>query len=233
VFITLVVPTITQYDRLLTMLETVHAGTRVPDKIVVLNNGKEWQLGAPFTHLYNIWHTNPENKGVAGSCNQALSFASAAQDGWWLHANDDIEISPTIIADLEHAASITPNELVFCPLNNGGSAFTFFLMHARKALKEIGLWDEPFFPSYYEDNDYAYRMGLKGYKWVPVDGGHYIHHTSSTLKSYTPEQMDEHHINFRRNRQRYIDKWGTDVDEKGDPVFGSERYTVPFNGVQG
>ena len=179
--------------------------------------------------LFDFWLAQDRNLGVAGSCNYAM-FLAARNKSWWLHANDDIEISPTIIADLENAAEANPNELVFCPQNNGGSAFTFFLMNAQKALDEIGQWDDRFYPAYYEDNDYAYRMGLKGYKWVPVPGGHYTHHTSSTLRSYSPEQMEEHHKRFRANSQRYIDKWNPDVDKRGDPVFGTEKFKTPFNG---
>ena len=201
---------------------TVKEGTRVPDRLVVIDNGSRQDI-AMFRGLYDMWSWQPENLGVAGSCNEALRIAAIPRGGFWLHANDDIEISRDAIQGLEEGATTNPGHMMYVPQHNAGSAFTFFLMPAQRALDEIGLWDEEFFPAYFEDNDYAYRMGMKGYKYVTVPTGSYVHHTSSTKNSYSGDEVNWGHERFRTNQARYIKKWG------GLP--GDEKFTVPFNGV--
>jgi GT2 family glycosyltransferase len=214
------------------MLTTISEGTRRPDRIVVIDNGNVYLQGDiqpdEFSGLYDDWMIQPKNLGVAGSCNLAMKIAAEQPGGYWLHANDDIEVSKGAVVDLEYGATVCKDELMICPAHNAGSAFTFFLMPAQKAIDEIGWWDEAFFPAYFEDNDYAYRMGLKGYKHVDVAGGTYIHHTSSTKKAYTGTEETWGHERFRANRQRYIDKWAPDVKDNGDPIYGTEKFNTPF-----
>ena len=221
-YITLVVPTITQYKKLHRMLATVSEGTRRPDRIVVIDNGNLGMIDielSDFYGLYDEWDVQPKNLGVAGSCNLAMRLAAQQPGGWWLHANDDIEVGKSTIAGLEKATESLPNQIMFNPVCAAGSAFTLFLMPAQRAIDEIGWWDAEFFPAYFEDNDYAYRMQLKGYRHVDVPCDGYIHHTSSTKRAYTGNEEEWGHQRFRANRQRYIDKWG------GPP--GEEKWKEP------
>ena len=71
----------------------------------------------------------------------------------------------------------------------------------RKAvLKDVGYFDEAFFPAYYEDADFCFRAREAGYKIVYVPRAVVLHHESSTLgrDSYN------YHRAMHRNRLRFI-----------------------------
>ena len=45
----------------------------------------------------------------------------------------------------------------------------------REVVKKVGFFDEAFFPVYYEDADYCYRMGKAGYKILYVPTSRFYH----------------------------------------------------------
>ena len=222
--LTLVIPTLNRYDRLEAMLDSVASSTSKPDQIIVIDNGRKL-LYEPFLFRHNnvdiyIPH---ENLGVAGSCNQALRMVR----DWWFHCNDDVELEPTLIEKMRaqlplYVAVDDPNQIMMLIPDYGvGSAFSVFMMH-HSIVGQIGWWDESFFPIYFEDNDFGYRMNLAGVKRKVVEGCKYHHHTSSTIKGLPPDQQRLHHDNFRKLQEYYINKWG------GPPE--QEKYSRPFDG---
>jgi hypothetical protein len=86
-------------------------------------------------------------------------------------------------------------------------------------LDRVGYFDENFFPGYFEDNDYRYRIKLTNTKItsIPLINEHA---TSSTLNS-SDEFKQKNNVSFQENYQYYIDKWG------GPP--SRETYVTPFN----
>jgi GT2 family glycosyltransferase len=92
----------------------------------------------------------------------------------------------------------------------------------RKIINDVGHFDETLSPhyAYFEDNDYHYRMKLKGYDIKSVDGCKVMHENSGTMKKYTPIELKWHHQKFREAQFRYVIKWG------GMP--GEEKYITPF-----
>jgi GT2 family glycosyltransferase len=96
--------------------------------------------------------------------------------------------------------------------------FCVFLLK-RFAFERVGRFDERFYPAYFEDNDYHRRMKLAGIKEAFVEDTGYEHVGSATLKSFSPEETQEHHRNFVRLRELYVLKWG------GLP--GAEIYETP------
>lgn len=85
----------------------------------------------------------------------------------------------------------------------------------------VSYFDEAFYPAYFEDNDYHYRMRLADLKAVSNYGNCYWHYGSRTKQ--TSPVIDEY-IKYRyaENEAYYLAKWG------GKP--GEEKYTVPFDG---
>jgi hypothetical protein len=94
----------------------------------------------------------------------------------------------------------------------------------RTTFEAVGFFDEGFWPAYYEDTDFLYRMGLAGlpsprengqaFRYCDVSGrmlpdGHVL--TSGLVQ-----------IDLDRLRTRYRRKWGGDQ--------GKERFTVPWDG---
>jgi GT2 family glycosyltransferase len=96
----------------------------------------------------------------------------------------------------------------------------------RKIINDVGYFDETISPfyAYFEDNDFHYRMKLKGYDIKSVPGCKVKHIGSATFKKLTPVEQKLHHQKFNEAHYRYLMKWG------GDP--GKEQFTVPFNGKE-
>ncbi len=83
-----------------------------------------------------------------------------------------------------------------------------------------GLFDQKFYPAYFEDNDFHYRLKLNKMRAVKTNSALYYHFGSRTIK----ENKDVGIISntyFLTNKQYYIEKWG------GKP--GHELYKTPFN----
>ena len=90
----------------------------------------------------------------------------------------------------------------------------------RLCYEKIGPFDDQFYPAYYEDNDYHYRMRLGNLAAVCNLKNFYFHFGSRTkiINPAFKEFVDE---NYLRNRERYLSKWG------GLP--GEETYKTPFD----
>lgn len=93
----------------------------------------------------------------------------------------------------------------------------------KKTFEEVGEFDEEFFPAYFEDNDYAYRMKLQGkslYKvpfLIPQ-----VHRVSQTMdKEGVGFEFQYVRDGFRNNKKRYVEKWGGEPD--------CETFKKPFN----
>lgn len=86
-------------------------------------------------------------------------------------------------------------------------------------LQRVGYFDENFFPGYFEDNDYRYRLKLTNTKIgsIPLASEHA---TSSTLNS-TESFQRKNTVSFQENYNYYVRKWG------GPP--NRETYVTPFN----
>ena len=98
--------------------------------------------------------------------------------------------------------------------------FSCFML-TPEVVEKVGYFDESFYPAYFEDNDYAYRMSLAGLltKVRQVKTG-MKHIGSATITAFTPEQLAKHHRNFNKNSEYYTQKWG------GQPHH--EHYKTPF-----
>jgi GT2 family glycosyltransferase len=61
-------------------------------------------------------------------------------------------------------------------------------------IEKVGYFDEDISPgyAYFEDNDYMRRLHLAGIDPVESEASA-THDTSSTLKAFTPEQVNIHH----------------------------------------
>ncbi len=227
--ITLVIPTLNQYEKLANCLASLDKSTMKPDATFIIDNGGTLDpILTPGDKLYNQIYKPHENLGVGKSFNLAMKWANATPwdpDPFLFYSNDDCEIGTNLLEKLYEKAIEMPDRIMFIPEHGAGSAWTVLLCRVRPLIEKVGFLDEAYFPAYFEDNDLAYRMMLAGFGRPPyvlvkgTDG--YIHHTSSTLKSYSPERMEQHHIDFRRNQQYYISKWG------GPP--GEEKFRFPFD----
>jgi hypothetical protein len=159
---------------------------------------------------------------VSAALNKGFKRAMAEHCDYIVYVADDVIVRGDDIQRM--LTSLIENDLWVKLFNLG---FAFFAVNPE-VFKHVGYWDEGFYPAYFEDNDWQYRIILKdpskisGSIHESEDIAQSIHIGSATLKRMTPEEQERHHENFRRNRDRYIRKWG------GEPLH--EVYTVPWNG---
>ena len=93
-------------------------------------------------------------------------------------------------------------------------------------LAKVGYLDENFFPGYFEDNDYRYRIIQSGASvdTIPLQADH---DRSSTLNSST-EFQKKNQYTFQKNYKYYVEKWGgSPTQEKHDRPFG-KNYPLSF-----
>ncbi len=201
--ITLGVPTLCRYDLLDRMLASALAGSLRPARIVVVDNGG----GLERSRLpAGVELVSPgENIGVAKSWNTILELAG----GDAVLANDDIVFHRDTLEGLVQGIGQRP-------FANAGSWSLFY--QRLELIERIGWYDAHYWPAYYEDADYAYRMRVAGIEphqvRVPL-----THEGSASLRSPHGPAIRAH---AESNRLYYQRKWG------GFP--GGEAWKVPFGG---
>lgn len=216
------IPTYRSFEHCKNAILTAMQSSLPPDKYIIIDNsgnGSGSLYLQPLIEKYSsiiIW-PQTYNLGVA----QSFNLFMQGLDDHIIIANDDVFVHTDTIKALVEAAENTPRDIFFAGSGHSGNAFSLFLLK-KKGFCEIGSFDKRFYPGYYEDNDYAWRMHLKGYNIITVETATYDHIGSSTIKTYNQEEMEQHHRDFSRIGQYYRSKWG------GMP--GEEKYTEEFNG---
>lgn len=227
-------PTYRKFDLCVQMIESANMGTVTPDAFVILDNSAGGFTAYCQDHDITfgddvIVLTPAENMGVAGGWNYLLTqVKDNAPSALAIVVNDDIAFEENTIGALIDAANQDMVQsdayaLIYCA---GGidapNAFSLFMVHPETFFTAVGRFDETIWPAYFDDNDMHYRMKQKGYDLTRVESCNANHgEGSATIKSYTDEEMQTHHHQFRRNQEYFMRKWG------GLP--GSEVYTEPFN----
>jgi GT2 family glycosyltransferase len=98
--------------------------------------------------------------------------------------------------------------------------FSAFMI-SKETYETIGQFDDGFFPAYFEDNDYHYRINLAGMKAITYPMAIYYHYGSRTQTEAKQGVPVVSNTLFEINRERYVRKWG------GLP--GQEKFKTPFN----
>ena len=227
------VPTLNRgHDRLQALLETAlrDGNEMMPSRIVVLDNGNQFPDAKDISDFDDgdpellailsapeqvIVVTAKLNMGVAGSWNFFLNNVPM-EHGFMLISNDDVTFHKETLR--MYYEEMQKPDVDFL-LGEQGVWALFGI--SEKLFKVVGEFDENFYPAYFEDNDFHYRMKLAGYDITKVDSIPVGHQNSSTLAAYSQAQTEQHHQNFRKNRSHFNDKWG------GLPT--QEKYTTPFN----
>lgn len=199
------IPTINRWDMLQNILPEYYKIWK-RRHIVILDNGCQ----GIKVELPGRLITANENQGVSRSWNIISNKIYYFGYTHCLILNDDIEMvtKPDL---LEKFIDDNPADMYVSP--KGWSA----IILPRDTFQKIGGFDTAFFPAYFEDNDYAYRLKLKGLKIVecPLLEPRVFRNSQTIAKD--PSLNDK----FGQNRELYIAKWG------GLP--GEEKYTTPYN----
>lgn len=177
-------------------------------KIYVVDNGNQGL--DEFIHTENVELYIPsKNMGVAASWNFMLDKIFETHD-FAIVMNDDIYWGAKE-KQVEEFLNASMTHFCVCPMD-----WCLFII-SKELYKRVGKFDESFFPAYFEDNDYAYRMKQIGFSvrksmfLVPL-----IHRASQTMeKDSSVRKM------FKDNKAKYIEKWG------GEPL--QEKFKNPYN----
>lgn len=153
--------------------------------------------------------SSPKNIGVGPSWNILCRKIYEKHENA-LILNDDIYLGKKT-EDINSLIDKKPNQFITATPD-----WCAFIV-SKAIFDYVGPFDECFFPAYYEDNSYAYRMKLKGVSHLrtpylnPVE-----YRVSQTI------EKDGSLFEYRlKNKQLYIEMWG------GLPE--REKYTKPFN----
>jgi GT2 family glycosyltransferase len=204
------IPTINQFDYL---QESINALNKyLPDVDIIIYNNSNINLLTKIKINNNIKIIGTGyNVGVAAAWNTMLADMKANGYEYALILNDDIVLSENIKLIHEYL-ELKPS---FARILNDWSVFLISI----ETYSKVGLFDEKFFPAYFEDCDYQYRMFLNN---ISVDFPRFlipeIYRTSCSIK-----ENPNLNKNYRINRQYYIQKWG------GEP--NQELFTKPFNNI--
>lgn len=209
-------------------------------RILLIDNkptpeSKEW-LKFATSHPKIQAFQFPENIGVAASWNLGIKHA---QRQWksevYVILNNDIVLKEDTIdnmieiLNMPNVALATATDVcgkiaepctiqtVLLPRKEELTEAPEFSCFALKksTVDTVGFFDPNFYPAYFEDNDYHYRIKLAGLLAIKTNQAIYYHYGSRTMKQ--DEDIKELCNNgYAINREYYIDKWGgLPGEEKG------------------
>lgn len=199
-----------------------------------------------------VYDRNETALSVAQSWNKALLVGNKYAD-YILVCNNDIIFHPETIDRLVEFIEMTGYTLV-TPTNqrdykidpmkldevpftmqdirervtwrDEGPDFSCFLVKGD-FIHEFGLFDENFWPAYFEDNDAHMRLRLLGKTCARSLTIPYYHYGSRTLAENPAIKSLSHNTTFVKNRAYFVKKWGAEPEQAMD----GQGYSLPFQNI--
>ena len=165
----------------------------VENLVIVDNSGlKTWEPKQP-EQVKNLWLIRvPSGLGLVGAWN--LIIKSTPYAPYWVLVNDDAWFEAGALEIIARDAD--PEALNFVDIIPRWSCVVF----GEGAIAKAGLYDERFYPLYFDDNDLERRMENARVK-VQIVEARVHHENSSSLKNKTQENNRTYQAN-----QRLMDK---------------------------
>jgi GT2 family glycosyltransferase len=186
----MVVPTLTRHDLLVRMLESIDHP--VGHLVVIDNSGRGFVGGSgPWERMTVL--PMPTNLGVAASWNLAVRLAH--KHPWVLICSDDMWWPQGCLSELVRRAS--EETLVLSGNFPHWQAFTL----GMGLVQQVGLFDEAYYPAYFEDIEYLRRMTTHGLE--PVMGPATDHANSSTLNTPGADFRLKNGMSWQSNRDLF------------------------------
>jgi GT2 family glycosyltransferase len=203
------IPTLNRSDLLLPTLIKYVTEDFKDIEIHIIDNGKQ---DLSFLNIIpNVFlYEEDKNIGVAASWNKLCKIIFEKHN----HAlilNDDVYLG----YNTDNVNSVI--EKYKYSLVQSFVSWSVILM-SKYMYDYIGDFDETFYPAYYEDSDYLYRMKLKGIR-QDVEA----ELNPQTVRISMTQERDPELVNasMQENRLRYIEKWGN------SPLL--ETFLTPYN----
>lgn len=182
----LAIPVLNRYDLLDQSLELIDFPIK---EILIINNGKEPY--EPKRKDLNIRVLNlPSNLGMSGSWN--LTIKLYPHEKFWVFSSADIHWLPGSLKELYEASG--ESKLVMTT-----EAWACFSI-GENMIREVGLFDEYFYPIYYEDTDYAERVFRSNLR----EG--YVHGVIKVNAPLGPSQTISSDQNFKMRNNETFEK---------------------------
>jgi len=172
----LIVPVLNRYDLLQSMVSSIDCDV---EHLLIIDNGasleadRDEPLQIPDTIDEVTYLPMPANLGVAASWNLGIKMFPYADR--WYFASNDVVFHPNALQGLSQPDT---GVIVLSDMFPHWQAFSL----GYDAVRRVGLFDERFYPAYFEDTDYKRRAEHADVPivraQVPMD-----HQNSSTLKS--------------------------------------------------
>ncbi len=242
----IIIPVLNCVDYSKKMIPTIK--TRHPYKLILINNGSTDGTEAYFHELSSEANTlvvnYKENRGVAPAWNSGIRRAILDFNSrYFLIPNNDVLLHPQAIDILVEAIQAPRVALATATDVSGKVAkpedtlnltvpmkniftdcpdFSCFMLK-KETINRIGYFDPKFYPAYFEDNDYHYRIKLQGLRGVKTNRALFFHYGSRTMKDNAGVK-EVVNLGYNANKEYYKRKWG------GYP--GEEKFHKPFGGQQ-
>lgn len=193
------IPTINRADLLKEALQTYAINGWLHRDIWIVDNGNQdiiWQHGLnEWSHAFHVI-IQRRNIGVAASWNMICQMAFKNGYTHVLILNDDVIINRT------------PEELekwldaVKMDFYTGRGYYSFIM--PESTFKKVGEFDENYYPAYYEDTDYSYRLRINSMRVLDTD----LLKPDVLRTSKSGEKDPTLYNNIAQNRDYYTRKWG-------------------------
>jgi glycosyltransferase involved in cell wall biosynthesis len=136
----IIIPILNRYDLLENMLESINYPV---DNILIIDNGGEYKTSKNVTVL-----NMPGNLGMSASWNLGIKLYPKSK--YWLFASADTTWGETALKEIDESSG--PDKLMLT--NDAYGCFSV----GENVIEKIGLFDEYFYPIYFEDNDFHERV---------------------------------------------------------------------------
>jgi hypothetical protein len=137
----LIVPILNRYDLLESMLDSINYPI---DNILIIDNGGEFKTEKENVRVLNM----PANLGLSASWNLAIKCHPHSK--YWLFASADTRWGDTALEEIDKLSG--PDKLILT--NDAYGCFSV----GENVIEKIGLFDEYYYPIYFEDNDFHERV---------------------------------------------------------------------------
>lgn len=109
------------------------------------------------------------NKGVAASWNLGIDKMRADDTDWLIIVSAAMRFGEAGCQDMIDQLAITNSLIVECELGHNWHLIAI----KREVIENVGKFDENFYPAYWEDTDYSYRVnlaypGIHGSRWTKI-----------------------------------------------------------------
>ncbi len=201
------IPTLNRYDLLKEALDVYREIYQGVD-FIILDNGHQ---NIKKEEWFNIIETD-YNYGVSKSWNTLINELQKRGCTHQLIFNDDIIFDKNIKQILE----FIKNKPYSFYRGEEFSSFSAFLIN-NKILEIVGIFDIIFYPAYYEDNDYTFRMQLANIDIIK----HPFFNPMKFSYGNTSKKYPELYRLTGESEQKYQIKWGANPNK--------EIYNIPYN----